>query len=92
MGTVVFPEAKHKFYLDASLEVRVNRRFLERQKKGESIPREKVREDLIKRDCQDMNRRISPLKPAEDAKLVDTTKLKLRQVVEKIIKEMKMEG
>jgi cytidylate kinase len=92
MGTVVFPEAKHKFYLDASLEVRVNRRFLERQKKGESIPREKVREDLIKRDYQDMNRRISPLRPAEDAKLIDTTKLNPRQVVEKIIKEMKMEG
>jgi cytidylate kinase len=92
MGTVVFPEAKHKFYLDASLEVRVNRRFLERQKKGESIPREKVREDLIKRDYQDMNRRISPLRPAEDAKLIDTTKLNPRQVVEKIIKEMKMKG
>ena len=92
MGTVVFPEAKHKFYLDASLEVRVNRRFLERKKKGESIPREKVREDLIKRDYQDMNRRISPLRPAEDAKLIDTTKLNPRQVVEKIIKEMKMEG
>ncbi len=88
MGTVVFPEAKHKFYLDASSDVRVKRRFQERQKKGESISREKVKEDLIKRDYQDMNRRLSPLKPAKDAKIIDTTKLNPDQVVEKIIKEM----
>ena len=89
MGTVVFPEAKHKFYLDASLEVRVNRRFQERQKKGESISREKVKKDLIKRDYQDMNRRLSPLRPAKDAKIIDSTKLSPDQVVKKIIKEMK---
>lgn len=88
MGTVVFPEAKHKFYLDASSDVRVKRRFQERQKKGESISREKVKEDLIKRDYQDMNRRLSPLKPSKDAKIIDTTKLNPDQVVEKIIKEM----
>ncbi len=88
MGTVVFPEAKHKFYLDASSDVRVKRRFQERQKKGESISREKVKEYLIKRDYQDMNRRLSPLKPAKDAKIIDTTKLNPDQVVEKIIKEM----
>lgn len=89
MGTVIFPEARHKFYLDASLEVRVNRRFQERQKKGESISREKVKKDLIKRDYQDMNRRLSPLRPAKDAKIIDSTKLSPDQVVEKIIKEMK---
>ncbi len=86
MGTVVFPEAKHKFYLDASLEERVNRRFQERQKKGEPVSREKVKEDLIKRDYQDMNRRLSPLRPAKEAKIIDTTKLNPNQVVEKIIK------
>ena len=90
MGTVVFPQAKHKFYIDASLEVRVNRRFQERQKRGESISREKVKEDLIKRDSQDMNRHLSPLRPATDAKIIDTTKLSLDQVVEKIMKDMKM--
>jgi cytidylate kinase len=89
MGTVVFPEAKHKFYLDASLEVRVNRRFWERQKKGESISRQKVKEDLIKRDYQDMNRRLSPLRPAKDSKIIDSSTLNPDQVVEKIIKEMK---
>ena len=86
MGTVVFPQAQHKFYLDASLEERVDRRFQERQKKGESVSREKVKEDLIKRDYQDMNRRLSPLKPAKDAEIIDTTKLNPHQVVEKIIK------
>jgi len=85
MGTVVFPEAKHKFYLDASIEERVNRRFQERQKKGEPVSREKVKEDLIKRDYQDMNRRLSPLRPAKEAKIIDTTKLNPNQVVEKIL-------
>ncbi|MFB0520383.1 MAG: (d)CMP kinase [Desulfatiglandales bacterium] len=90
MGTVVFPEAQHKFYLDASLEVRVNRRFLERQNKGESISREKVKEDLIRRDYQDMNRYLSPLRPARDAKIIDTTKLTPNGVVERIMKDMKI--
>jgi len=89
MGTVVFPEAKHKFYIDALLDERVTRRFLERQKGGESVSREKVKEDLIKRDYQDMNRHLSPLKPAKDAKIIDTTGLDVNGVVEKIIKEIK---
>lgn len=90
MGTVVFPEAQDKFYLDASLEVRVNRRFLERQNKGESISREKVKEDLIRRDYQDMNRYLSPLRPARDGKIIDTTKLTPNGVVERIMKDMKI--
>jgi len=85
MGTVVFPDAQHKFYVDASLDVRVDRRFQERQSRGEPISREKVREDLIRRDDQDMNRSLAPLKPAKDAIAVDTTELTLDQVVEKIL-------
>lgn len=92
MGTVVFPKATQKFYLDASLEVRVDRRFQERKKRGEPISREKVKEDLIKRDGQDMNRRFAPLKPAKDAKLIDTTHLNLKQVVERIIHELNIKG
>ncbi|MBW2006191.1 MAG: (d)CMP kinase [Deltaproteobacteria bacterium] len=88
MGTVVFPDAQHKFYINASLEVRVDRRFQERQKRGESISREKVKKDLIKRDNQDMNRHLSPLKPARDAKIIDTTNLSPHQIVGKIIKDM----
>ncbi|HUU40872.1 MAG TPA: (d)CMP kinase [Desulfatiglandales bacterium] len=89
MGTVVFPKAQHKFYLDALLEARVDRRFHERQKKGITISREKVKEDLIKRDYQDMNRSISPLRPAEDAEIVDTTGLDPQQVVENIINRIR---
>jgi len=92
MGTVVFPEAQHKFYLDASLEVRVNRRFLERQDRGESISRDRVREALIKRDYQDMNRCLSPLKPAKDAKIIDTTELTPNEVVERIVRDMKIDN
>ena len=88
MGTVVFPEAQNKFYIDASLEVRVDRRYQERQKKGESISREKVKKDLIRRDDQDMNRNLSPLKPAKDAKIIDTTHLNPQQIVDKIIEDM----
>jgi cytidylate kinase len=90
MGTVVFPEAQHKFYIDASLEVRVDRRFQERQKRGESISMEKVKKDLIKRDNQDMNRHLSPLKPARDANIIDTTNLSPHQIVGKIMKDMKI--
>ncbi len=92
MGTVVFPEAQHKYYLDASLEVRVNRRFLERQGRGESISRESIREDLIKRDYQDMNRCLSPLRRAKDAKIIDTTELTANEVVERIVRDMKMDN
>jgi cytidylate kinase len=89
MGTVVFPQAAKKFYLDASLEVRVDRRSREREARGEHIPREQVKEDLIKRDAQDMNRRFAPLKPAEDATVIDTTHLTLQQVVERILEGLK---
>ena len=85
MGTVVFPDAQHKFYVHASLEVRVDRRFQERLSRGEPISREKVKEDLIRRDDQDMNRSLAPLKPAKDATIIDTTELTLDQVVEKIL-------
>ncbi|MFO8165725.1 MAG: (d)CMP kinase [Thermodesulfobacteriota bacterium] len=90
MGTVVFPKAHHKFYIDASLEVRVERRFQELQKRGEPISREKVKENLIKRDEQDMNRYLSPLKPARDATIIDTTNVTPHQIVGKIIEVMKV--
>ena len=92
MGTVVFPDAQHKFYLDASLEVRVDRRFLERKDTAEPVSREKVREDLIARDHQDMNRPLAPLKPAKDATIIDTTDLTVDQVVKAILREIKKKG
>lgn len=90
MGTVVFPKAEYKFYIDASLEGRVDRRFQERQRKGETISREKVKKDLITRDEQDMNRHLSPLRPAKDATIIDTTHLNPYEVVDKIMEYLKM--
>lgn len=89
MGTVVFPEAGKKFYLDASLETRVDRRAKEREARGEPITREKVKKDLMKRDEQDMNRRFAPLKPAKDAIVIDTTYLSLSEVLQRIMQEIK---
>jgi cytidylate kinase len=88
MGTVVFPKAVKKIYLDASLEVRVDRRFQERRNRGEHASRKRVKQDLIKRDDQDMNRRFAPLRPAKDATVIDTTHLSPQQVVERIIQEL----
>jgi cytidylate kinase len=85
MGTVVFPEARHKFYVDASTEVRVERRYQERKNRGEFISLKQVREDLIKRDRQDMKRSLAPLKPSMDAVIIDTTYLSINQVIEQII-------
>ncbi len=85
MGTVVFPGAEQKVFLTASVEERSERRYQERLKRGETISRRSVEEDLIKRDHQDETRELAPLKPAEDATLVDSTGLTIEQVVENIV-------
>jgi CMP/dCMP kinase len=88
MGTVVFPDAEWKFFLDAEPGVRAGRRYLERRDRGESVSREDVETELRKRDDQDRTRVLAPLVPAEDAILVDTTTLTAEQVVEKMVKTM----
>jgi len=85
MGTVVFPEAGHKFFLTASHEVRAERRYRERLERGESVSRGIVEAELRKRDHQDESRSISPLRPAEDAIVIDSTGLIPEAVVEKIL-------
>ncbi len=85
MGTVVFPDADAKFFLTASVEVRAERRFKERCERGETVLLESVTEDLKKRDDQDENRELAPLKPAADAVIIDSTGLSIRKVLEKII-------
>ncbi len=77
MGTVVFPSAKHKFYLDASPEVRAKRRFLQLQEAGKISNLEVITRDMQARDQQDASRAIAPLKPAEDAVIVNTDALDL---------------
>ena len=85
MGTVVFPSAKTKFFLTASLDARALRRYEERIKKGERVHIGDVRDELEKRDHQDETRSIAPLKRAEDAFMIDSTGLSIQQVVKRMM-------
>ena len=85
MGTVVFPGATHKFFLTASVKERSERRYRERVARGESVSRNSVEEELRKRDYQDETRALAPLRPAEDAVIIDSTELMIEQVVDNII-------
>ena len=82
----VLPDAPVKIYLTASAEERARRRWLELQKKGDPSAYEDVLKDLIARDEQDMNREVDPLRPADDAVIVDTTDMDFNQVVAHILK------
>lgn len=86
IGTRVLADAPVKIFLTASPEVRARRRYLQLQEKGTSDTYEKVLEDLIKRDHQDMNRKTDPLRKAEDAIEVDTSDLTFDESVEAILK------
>jgi cytidylate kinase len=89
MGTVVFPDANHKFFVTATPETRAARRYQERLNRGEAVSRAEVALELAKRDEQDMMRTFSPLRPAKDAQLIDSTNLTPEQVVEEILLAMK---
>jgi len=82
MGTVVFPDADVKFFLDASPEVRSKRRFLELEAEGQNTTPEEVHRLMIERDRNDRSRQLAPLKPAEDAILVDSSDLQIEAVVQ----------
>ena len=93
IGTVVFPNADLKIYLDASVEVRANRRFKEEKEKGTNITYEEVLESIKQRDYNDMHKKFGALKKAEDAILIDTSNLSIDEVVEKVkglIRKIKM--
>ena len=84
IGTVVLPDAPVKIYLTASEGVRADRRFKELIARGENVRYEDVYTDIVKRDQQDMNRPIAPLRCAEDAVVVDSSYLSIDQVVAEI--------
>lgn len=88
MGTVVFPDADYKFFVNADPKVRAGRRYRERLERGESVSRGEVEKELRKRDDQDMTRALAPLVPAKDAKIIDTTNLTVEEVVEKMVRTM----
>ena len=81
----VLPNATVKLYLTASAEERARRRWLEMREKGMPDTYEQVLEDLKKRDDQDMNRQVDPLRPTPDATIVDSTEMNFEQVVEYIL-------
>ena len=83
--TVVFPDAKKKIYLDASLEERAKRRALQFRGKGIHITIEESEKNLTNRDARDTNRNIAPLKVASDALLIDSSNLSIEQVMKKIL-------
>lgn len=85
MGTVVFPDAILKLYLYASPEERASRRYFQLKDKGIHVSLAEVVEELAKRDARDSQRQHAPLKPAEDAVLVDTTGLTIGQVFDRVL-------
>lgn len=84
IGTVVLPQAELKVFLTASVEERASRRYKQSSQKRVNVNYESILADLKKRDEADSTRSISPLKPASDAIIINTEKLTLKQVVDKI--------
>ena len=85
MGTVVFPDAPLKIYLTASAEKRAERRYKQLKDKGIDVNLPSLVEELHQRDERDMNRQTAPLKPADDAIIIDTTTLNVKQVAEQVM-------
>ena len=86
IGTVVFPEADKKFYLDAQFEERVIRRHKELIGLGQAVTLEDVKNDLRNRDTIDSTREYAPLKRADDAIYIDTTNMTIKQEVEELLR------
>ena len=86
IGTVIFPNADYKFYITATLEERTNRRYLELLKQNSELNRNIVKNDIKNRDQRDIMRKIAPLAKADDAIEVDTTFMKIDDVIDFIVK------
>ncbi len=89
IGTVVFPDAEIKFFLTASAEERARRR---KEQFGDPRPLEVIKREIEERDLQDSTREDSPLRPAEDAILIDTTGVPLEQVIEMLMEHVRRRG
>ena len=89
MGTIIFPEAVLKVFLQASPEVRAERRANQLKERGMSVIMHDLLELIRQRDKEDINRKISPLKPAEDSLIIDTSNLSIKEVEEKVMENFK---
>ena len=90
MGTVVFPNANVKFFLDASATIRSQRRYLELEAKGEEVTFDVVHEQMLVRDNNDQSRQLAPLKPAADAVIVDSSNMQTEEVVQLMLDHIKV--
>ena len=88
IGTVVFPDADHKFFLVASLDEKVRRRAAQYERRGERVDQEAMRKEVEERDRVDTQRAVAPLRPAPDAGVIDTDRLDIDHVVELILKNI----
>jgi cytidylate kinase len=88
IGTVVFPDARHKFFLTAQEEIRAERRFQELAAKQPGAQRGAVLQAIQERDARDSTREIAPLVAAQDARVVDTSMLTLDEVVQQLLREV----
>ena len=85
MGTVIFPDAPYKVFLTASADERAERRYKQLKDKGVSVTLDGLLREILARDARDAQRTVAPLRPAEDAVLIDTTGLSIDEVVERVI-------
>lgn len=92
MGSIVFPHADYKFYLDANVEERTKRRYKELRAKGAGAEYSGIQKDIIARDDQDSQRKIAPLKASPDAIIIDSTGLSVEGVVETIIEHISIKS
>jgi cytidylate kinase len=88
IGTVVFPDADFKFFLVASLDEKVRRRAAQYERRGERVDEEAMRKEVEERDRVDTQRAVAPLRPAPDAVVIDTDRLDVDQVVDRIMKHI----
>ena len=86
IGTVVFPHADVKVFIDASVEVRAKRRVMEYEEKGKTVDAEDIRKQIVQRDKEDIQRHFGGLKKADDAIYIDTSNMDKEEVVQEIIK------
>jgi cytidylate kinase len=84
MGTVIFPRADLKIFLTASVEVRAQRRYKQLKEKGESVNLSRLFREIEVRDLRDTTRAVAPLKPAEDAVIIDSTASSINEVLDEI--------
>jgi cytidylate kinase len=92
MGTVVFTDAPLKVFLTATSEERARRRVSQLERGGEPVDYQQVLSDINLRDDRDRNRAVAPLKPAENAVLIDTTELSIEAVLDQVLQQASDRG